>query len=247
LDELIYREGLAMPDLSIEVVSKILDATDIDHLFGEVEAAARSMGFERFLLGLEIKRPLLPALHHVCSGYPEAWQLIYAQRNYVMMDPTVGHCQTRTDPLVWAEDHYDASRELWEEARAFGISHGMSVPVHGRDGIKSMMSFARDQAITDPRELDAMLAGARVLASCAHLVASRIIMPTLLEGDPKLTAREQECLGWAARGKTAAEIAMILRISEPTAIHHLNNVVRKFNVANRTQAVAVGVAMGLVQ
>jgi DNA-binding CsgD family transcriptional regulator len=232
--------------LDLDVISRILDTTDIDQLFAEVERSAHAMGFDRFMIGLEIKRPLLPALHHVCSGYPEPWQKIYAERNYVMVDPTVGHCQTRTDPLVWDETLYETSRELWEEARGYGIAYGMSIPIHGHDGVKSMVSLARDQAVSDPRELEAMLSAARVMANCAHMVAARILLPGLLTSDPRLTPRERECLGWAARGKTAAEIGLILRISEPTAIHHLNNVVRKFDVVNRTQAVAVGVAMGLV-
>lgn len=232
--------------LDLDVISRILDTSDTAQLFAEVNRSALAMGFDCFMLGLEIKRPLLPALHHVCSGYPEPWQKIYVERAYVMVDPTVGHCQTRTDPLVWNEALYGTSRELWEEARGYGIAHGMSIPIHGHDGVKSMVSLARDQAVSDPRELAEMLSAARVVANCAHMMASRILLPGLLTEDPRLTPREKECLGWAARGKTAAEIGMILRISEPTAIHHLNNVVRKFGVSNRTQAVALGVAMGLV-
>lgn len=232
--------------LDLDVISRILDVSDIDDLFSEVDRAAGHLGFDRFMIGLEIKRPLLPALQYVCSGYPEPWQKIYAQRSYIMVDPTVGHCQTRTDPMIWDEVHYEGSRELWEEARAYGISHGMSIPIHSHDGVKSMMSLARDQTISDQRELDSMVSAARVMASCAHLVAARILIPTLIENDPHLTPRELECLGWAARGKTAPEIGAILRISETTAIHHLNNVVRKFNVSNRIQAVAIGVSMGLV-
>ena len=111
----------------------------------------------------------------------------------------------------------------------------------------SFHHWAAGVALATPIAHKGVLAGARVLANCTHFAMTKLIVPGLIRGrDPKLTPRERECLTWGARGKTAYEIGMILHIAETTAVFHLNNVVRKFNVANRTQAIAVGVAMGLV-
>jgi DNA-binding CsgD family transcriptional regulator len=239
----------AKTTLSLEGIAAVMDADNETALLGIVKNAVRALGFEQFMLGVEVSRPLLKPVQHVSSGYPLRWQRIYAERGYVWKDPTVSHCQMNLKPLIWSEQMYsEKSHDLWEDSRAHGIHHGLSVPVHERQGVKSMFSLARDQSIVaDPRELDRMLAGARVLANCAHFAMTKLIVPGLLKvHDPKLTPRERECLLWSAKGKTAGEIGMILNISEPTAVFHLNNVVRKFNVANRTQAIAVGVAMGLV-
>ncbi len=235
--------------LSMEDISAILDAKNEAQLVDLLKRAAFSLGFEQFVMGVEVNRPLVKPVQHAINGYTQRWQQVYAERNFLWQDPTVSHCQTSSEPLVWSEKMYSAgSRELWEESHKYGVGHGLSIPVHEREGVKSMFSLARDQTIEkDSRELERMLAGARVLANCAHFAMTKLIVPGLLDArDPRLTRRERECLIWAAKGKTAFEIGMILNIAETTAVFHLNNVVRKFNVANRTQAIAVGVAMGLV-
>ena len=51
-----------------------------------------------------------------------------------------------------------------------------------------------------------------------------------------LTSREREVLGWLARGKSNAEIAMILGISAATVGKHLEHIYPKLGVENRTAA-----------
>ncbi|HSV55329.1 MAG TPA: autoinducer binding domain-containing protein [Burkholderiaceae bacterium] len=243
------NEAAMQAPLSLEDIAAVMDASSEDVLLELVRKSALALGFEQFMLRVEVSRPLVKPLLHVSSGYPLRWQRTCQEREYVWKDPTAGHCQLNTVPLVWSEQMYsEESRDLPEVSRSHGISHGLSVPVHERDGVRSMLSLARDHPIAeDPRELRHMLAGARVLASCTHFAITRIIVPALLEQcAPKLTRRERECLIWAAKGKTASEIGMILNFTEATSVFHLKNVVRKFDVANRTQAIAVGVALGLV-
>jgi DNA-binding CsgD family transcriptional regulator len=232
----------------LDVISRILETSNVEQLHAAMERSVQAMGFSSFMIGLEIRRPLHPALSHVCSGYPVPWQKIYVEREYAAVDPTVSHCQKVTTPLDWSESLYrnQKERELWEEARGYGIEHGMSLSIHGRGGVKSMISLARDQAVADPRELAVMKRTAQVLVNCAHTAAERILLPVMLSDVPRLTQRERQCLNLAARGKTAADIGTELRISEPTVIHHLNNAVHKLKAANRTHAVAIGMAMGLV-
>lgn len=62
----------------------------------------------------------------------------------------------------------------------------------------------------------------------------------------KLTKREQECLYWAAKGKTSWEIGIILGISERTANFHINNILSKFSVHSRQAAIAIAISMGLL-
>jgi DNA-binding CsgD family transcriptional regulator len=62
-----------------------------------------------------------------------------------------------------------------------------------------------------------------------------------------LSPREKEILGWTKDGKSRWEISKILSISDETVKFHLRNIVRKLGVANRTQAVAVALAAGLIE
>jgi DNA-binding NarL/FixJ family response regulator len=62
----------------------------------------------------------------------------------------------------------------------------------------------------------------------------------------RLTAREQEVLALLAEGRTNAQLAEALFISERTANRHVSNIFAKLGVHNRTQAARAAVAAGLV-
>ena len=52
-----------------------------------------------------------------------------------------------------------------------------------------------------------------------------------------LTAREKDILGWIYLGKSNYEVGMILKISPLTVKNHVQKILRKLDVVNRTQAV----------
>jgi DNA-binding CsgD family transcriptional regulator len=228
--------------------AQLLDASSAEDLLHKLESIGHGLGFERCLIGIQVNRPLLPSITHISSAYPIAWQQKYRDNQYITIDPTVSHCLQSNRPIVWDEAVFQGpSRHFWEEAKSFGLAHGMSIPVHDMHGQKSMLSLVRDKPLDDERELESMAQASRMIAHCAHLTLSRIITEhTKITESAQLTSREKQCIQWAARGKTAIEIGMILGISEATAVLHLNNTVRKLGVANRMQAVAVAVAQGLV-
>lgn len=60
-------------------------------------------------------------------------------------------------------------------------------------------------------------------------------------GGASLTGRQLECLRWAAEGKTTAEIALILSLSEDTVGHHFRIAQERLGAANRVQAVAIAI------
>ena len=53
-----------------------------------------------------------------------------------------------------------------------------------------------------------------------------------------LSKREAECLRWTARGKTSAETALILGLSEHTINNYINSACNKLKAVNRAHAVA---------
>jgi two-component system NarL family response regulator len=62
----------------------------------------------------------------------------------------------------------------------------------------------------------------------------------------QLTAREMEVLRLLARGLTNREIANVLSISASTAKNHVNSLLTKLEVADRTEAVSFCLARGIV-
>ena len=53
-----------------------------------------------------------------------------------------------------------------------------------------------------------------------------------------LSPRELEVLHWLKSGKSSADMAVILDITERTVNYHVNNIMQKLNVINRSQAVS---------
>jgi DNA-binding NarL/FixJ family response regulator len=61
-----------------------------------------------------------------------------------------------------------------------------------------------------------------------------------------LTGRELEVLEQIVKGKSNKEIASVLRISEATVKSHINNLLSKLGVTDRTQAATTALQRGLV-
>jgi DNA-binding CsgD family transcriptional regulator len=66
------------------------------------------------------------------------------------------------------------------------------------------------------------------------------------EASAQLTAREVEVVRWTSEGKTSAEIAIILGLSEHTVISHITSAARKLKAVNRVHMIAIAVRKGIV-
>lgn len=97
-----------------------------------------------------------------------------------------------------------------------------------------------DDFVTKPLDFELLVAMLRNrLAKAAG--------PPSAAADFKLTDREGEALGWVARGKSSADIATILGVSERTVNFHIDNVIRKSGVATRVQAAVKCALLGLIK
>ena len=59
-----------------------------------------------------------------------------------------------------------------------------------------------------------------------------------------LTQREAEVLLWISQGKTNYEIGVILGAASGTIRKHVEHILSKLNVENRTAAAAIALAVG---
>jgi two-component system NarL family response regulator len=81
--------------------------------------------------------------------------------------------------------------------------------------------------------------GRRIPGIVAERLAERV-------GGSDLTARELEVLEQIVRGRSNKEIAAALQISEATVKSHINNILSKLGVADRTQAATTALQRGIV-
>jgi len=96
---------------------------------------------------------------------------------------------------------------------------------------------------------EGLLVGSSGLASPVFnrlLAAGSPTAGPLQENIEPLTQREMEVLQLVAQGLANKQIAVWLGISEHTVKFHVSAIVAKLGVANRTEAVRVGIQQGLV-
>jgi DNA-binding CsgD family transcriptional regulator len=230
-----------------ERIASLLDCKTEGEFLGSLGDISKKFGFETFVAGAQVTSKDGSAAHHTISGYPAEWQRIYAERNYVGIDPTVAHCLKSPEPLIWTQNIFENGMSMWEEAKGFGLSYGISIATHDISGVKSMLSLVRDKPIleSEARHISAMT---KVLSSCAHFATAKIANQFIRnpENSPKLTHQETECLKWISRGKTSWEVSRIMNVSEPTVNFHVKNSITKLDANNRPQALAIAVRLGLI-
>jgi transcriptional regulator EpsA len=80
-----------------------------------------------------------------------------------------------------------------------------------------------------------------------HLGQPRAVQPVCSPRTMRnLTMREVEVINWVHDGKSNSQIATMLKISPLTVKNHVQKILRKLNVQNRTQAVAKSMALNIL-
>jgi DNA-binding CsgD family transcriptional regulator len=225
-------------------------ATTTEDLRTEMDKFARRLGFENYIYLLTISAPTLRPQHFVINGYPKEWMDRYESEGYFKLDPLVRHGYNSTLPAIWDSEMFQEGKaqQFWEDAHAYGLRAGLSFSIHEQPGVVGIFSVSRDRVLDlQGQDLAAVVGRAQLFASLLQQAVCRLDLPHALpEINTSLTSREHECLKWSAEGKTAWEIGQILNIAERTVVFHINNVIQKLGVSNKTQAVVRGVVLKLV-
>ncbi len=238
---------------SIEVLQALPRCESPEQLRADVDALTHRLGIGHWIYALDLPVVQERREQFMLGGYPPAWVEHYFHHDYLRIDPVIAHCQSHTTPLIWsdalprprvADPRTQATWRLFAEAGEFGLRRGVTVPLHGPGASWGLVSFASDQL--DDAQMREALPSLHLFAHFLHEAAHRFATTRALPRVPELTPRERECLHWAAAGKTSWEIGKLLRVSERTAVFHLQNASRKLGVSSRQAAVARAVALGLI-
>ncbi|WP_222612723.1 helix-turn-helix transcriptional regulator [Undibacterium rugosum] len=234
--------------LEQDQLNKLLDAQSESQWATTLQTLADQLGFERMLFGVvpHKAQPLESAF--LISNYPTEWRAVYHSQNMHHVDPTVSHCLQSALPIIWGPAVFRGVQlqQFYEQACSFGLRSGVTLPVHGRSGEFGMLSFVTDVSHCEDSRVET-LADLTLLRDYV-LESSRkfTLTQTPAAGSVMLTARELECLKWVAAGKSSWEVSRILGRSEATVNFHMANIMRKFDVSTRQQAVVKSIAAGLV-
>ncbi|MDH4274571.1 MAG: LuxR family transcriptional regulator [Gammaproteobacteria bacterium] len=243
-----------MSEINHFELAGLLEAASLKDIEEKASRLVHALGYDTFVAGVQHAGQIL-----VVSTYSQTWRTIYDKQNLIEKDPTVLHARRSTLPLVWHPGLFKQKEaaSLLEQSRSYGITSGLSIPVHGSNGSAAMTSFASGREFGDAQQRHAQenLPASMLLSTYLFEAIQRIGSTTPGETDGEetaeesgiyLTPKETECLKWSAAGKSSWEIGTIMSCTERTINFHFGNIIKKLGVSNRRMAVAKAIATKLV-
>lgn len=172
---------------------------------------------------------------------PSDWTSNYLLSGLAMSDPVVSHGFEARNGFFWDSlPNTEQSRFFFEMCNRLSMpTVGYSLPIMDTKGRRALLSLSG----TSCAEQSLQEAISKI-ASQLPLLAQEIHVTALLElhggtdPAPILSPRERECLRWTAAGKTHAEIAIILGLSEHTIRGYLKSLRLKLGSTTLAQAVS---------
>jgi DNA-binding CsgD family transcriptional regulator len=185
------------------------------------------------------------------TTYPSSWVEQYCANRYDRIDPVIARSIASTLPFAWSADQYteltNKQKLFMEEASEFGIRHGVTIPIHDRQGKVATLTLAAcgPRSAFDDR-VERHRHELHLIAIYLHAQLRNVTLAPISPTRPCLTQRERSCLQWAARGKSALDTAEIISVSRRTVVFHTENAKRKLGVATVQQAVAKGLMYDII-
>ena len=145
-------------------------------------------------------------------------------------------------PVVGGVEAITAIRQDFPDARLIVLT-----TYDGDEDIyRSLQAGAKGYLLKDVffEELEKAIRG--VHAGARHIPAAIAMRLAERMASSDLTGREMEVLELIVQGQSNKEIGASLKISEATVKSHINNILSKLGVTDRTQAVTTALQRGLV-
>jgi DNA-binding CsgD family transcriptional regulator len=183
------------------------------------------------------------------TTYPREWMRRYFAKQYFLIDPILQFADSSSSYFDWAdvERESPAIKEFFSDAVRHKIgSNGISIPIRNRKNSQAIVSFTSNMPRPDWESFKVV--NMDKLHHMSALIDSAAMTGLKFEDVPdvKLSLREEQCLMWAARGKTYVEIGEITNLSFYSVRSHLDLARHKLRGANLTHAVAIALALGVI-
>ena len=209
---------------------------------------SRKLGFDHFALSLEMRSEFTPVEELLLHDYPEEWAKVYCGFELAGQDPVRRACDKTFTGFSWQTiadiiPLTRADRQMLHVGRDCGIGDGFTVPRHLPGLARGTCTFA----VAPDRPLpNNLLTTAEAIGALALRTALEMARLPSTRASPELTDRQRECLLWVARGKTAAETAIILGIGTETVIQHLKVARERYDVHCKQSLIVAALFDGLI-
>lgn len=243
------RTGKAMhAHFADEFASELMNITSSRQLCDALDDVARQLGFDHFALSLELRSGSIKTQGLLLHNYPAEWAKVYVGFDLAGQDPVRRACDKTFIGFAWESIRQiipltRGDRRMLRIGRECGLGDGYTVPRHLPGLARGSCTFAVSPGHELPRR---QLPLAEVIGALALSCALGLGPASCEEPVPVLSDRQRECLLWAARGKTAAETALILGISSETVVQHLKVARERYDVHCKQSLVVAALFDGLI-
>jgi LuxR family transcriptional regulator, quorum-sensing system regulator CciR len=234
--------------LANELIEAVIAAENDEQLHLSLSVAADRMGFDHFALSYNRRPGRFGSHKFLLHNYPRAWAEIYTAFDLSATDPVQRTCEKSPIGVGWKEIERfipltRGDLNMMAIGRDNGIADGYTVPRYlpGEGGGSCTFALGPDRLFPSEMRYVAELVGAVAVYNALQRVGQTrvgILRP--------LSERQRECVLWSARGKTKAEIAIILDISEDTVSQHLRAARERYDVHCRQQLILCALFDGLI-
>ena len=229
-----------------ERAAKLDDVTSFKTL---MSSELDRLGFSRFA-HVALRIPGRGEQPFALTTYPSDWAEHYIENDYVHHDPVLQTAHAGMRPFDWpwlsrSTGLSPLQQQMMAEAADFGVSQGLTVPIHGPQGSFAALSLlCRESEREFARIRQHHMMEIHMMALYFHSALDTNVLAADANPHVRLTDREREALSWTARGKSAWETSEILKISQETVNFHLKNAMAKFDVYSKHHAVVKAIMSG---
>jgi DNA-binding CsgD family transcriptional regulator len=244
----VLMQSILIGPSALRLVDKALGVST-EHLVDILRAVAAEYGVLHVAyISLSLKKSSDASVLSAVVTYAKLWQVRYFLKNYFAIDPCIAMGRTVAHPFDWASlprKNPAVVEFLADSVRHNVGSQGVSIPVRKLKHSRSLVSYSSDLPSLEWETFKLLnIIKLQHLAVLIDAAAHANLKPS--KPEIQLSPREEQCLIWAARGKTHQEIADILNVSVASARTHLDTARHKLNCINLTHAVGIAVATGVI-
>lgn len=239
-------------DFFIDFYHKVNSARTSAELSNHLEAVFVSFDFAKYavLYVPEVaEHRFRPRV--VASNWPKGFLDRYDKLRLLEKSPVFAKLNTQTKPTTIDLDTMEMGPEkleqiskeqklLFDLLRQHGGPRSVYFPCTDSRGMKGAISISSERQLPSCEETS-------ILHLVCHYAFSHLHFLKSTRGSKTdLTKREEDCLTWAARGKTNYECSTILGISENTVAGYLASTSRKLSARNKAHMIALAYENGLL-
>jgi transcriptional regulator EpsA len=234
----------------IERAAEVLNADEFMHMIEN--DLARLLPHEIFACGFGGVSPKGSYVHKVLQrNSPNEYYLELLQPDGRIDSPLMTRWRNTQQPVMFQSGRDDHEYPA-EWVRIFNkydlrntVAHGM---LDMQGALTSYFIFTRNEGEVGLKHLYLL----KLLTPHLHMALVRILATLQDFGDyagaihSLISVRQRQIIHWLHEGKTNWEIARILGMTEKNVKYHIEQILVKLDVRNRTQAVACAVGLGLL-